>query len=397
MSVIKKYILTEWPNAKVKIIQEPIKSYYLQKHELTVEQNCIFLGHRLVVPKCLQEIFLNELHSTHFGVVKLKMMVRNYFWWPQLNKHIEQLVASCSTCMKYRKEPTKSPLHVWQYPNEPGERIHADFLELNKKMFIVIIDEFSKWPEVIPMISTTSLNTINVMREYFSRYGICQTFVTDNGPQWTSKEFQTFIKNNCIKHILTPPYHPQSNGAAENMVGIFKDKMKKILDNTPNIIQAYCKFLLDYRNTIHCTTGKSPAELHMNRKLNSKFDLIIKQFNKEPYINNNLDVRTKVELSQNKTKKIFGGKRNVNFKIGDTVLARNYSKGQKWITGKIKEKVGKVIFIVDTECGKIKRHIDQLLLYKLKERDGSEEKVDINDSMEVRRSKRHINKPKKFL
>jgi len=80
LSVIKKYILTGWPKAKIKVIQEPIKSYYLQKHELTVEQNCIFLGHRLVVPKCLQEIFLNELHSTHFGVVKLKMMVRNYFW-----------------------------------------------------------------------------------------------------------------------------------------------------------------------------------------------------------------------------------------------------------------------------------------------------------------------------
>lgn len=118
--------------------------------------------------------------------------------------------------------------------------------------------------------------------------------------------------------------------------------MKKILDNTPNIIQAYCKFLLDYINTIHYTTGKSPAELHMNRKLNNKFDLIIKQFSKEPYINNNLDVKTKVELSQNTTKKINGGKRSVNFKIGDTVLARN-SKGQKWFTGKIKEKVGKVI------------------------------------------------------
>jgi len=50
-------------------------------------------------------------------------------------------------------------------------------------MFIVIIDEFSKWPEVIPTTSTTSFNAINVMREYFSRYGICQTFVTDNGPQ----------------------------------------------------------------------------------------------------------------------------------------------------------------------------------------------------------------------
>ena len=52
---------------------------------------------------------------------------------------------------------------------------------------------------------------------------------------------------------------------------------------------------------------------------------------------------------------------------------------------------------MDLESGKIKRHVDQLLLYKLKERDGSEEKVDRNDSIRVRRSKRHINKPKNFL
>jgi len=76
-----------------------------------------------------------------------------------------------------------------------------------------IIDEFSKWPEVIPMTHTTSLSTVNVMREYFARYGIIfKTFVTDNGPQWTSKEFKIFIENNYIKHILTPPYHPQNNG-----------------------------------------------------------------------------------------------------------------------------------------------------------------------------------------
>jgi RNase H-like domain found in reverse transcriptase/Integrase zinc binding domain/Integrase core domain len=396
LSLIKKYILIGWPNTKLRIIPEPIKPYYLQKNELSVEQNCIFLGHRLVVPKSLQEIFLNELHSTHFGIVKLKMAVRNYFWWPQLNKHIEQLVASCSTCIKYRKEPTKSPLHVWEYPKEPGERIHADFLELNKKMFIVIIDEFSKWPEVIQMTSTTSLNTINVMREYFARYGICKTFVTDNGPQWISREFKIFIKNNCIKHILTPPYHPQSKGAAENMVGIFKDKMKKILNNTSNIIQASCKFLLDYRNTIHCTTGKSPAELHMNRKLNNTFDLVLKQFKKETDNNDNINVKTKVELSQKIKKETCRSKRKTNFKIGDCVLARNYSKGQKWIRGTIKEKLGKVIFLVDTECGQIKRHIDQLLQHKVKERNMREEKVNVEEMKEVRKSKRLIRKPKKF-
>lgn len=44
------------------------------------------------------------------------------------------------------------------------------------------------------MTSTTFLNTINIMREYFARFGICKTLVTDNEPQWTSKEINVFIK-----------------------------------------------------------------------------------------------------------------------------------------------------------------------------------------------------------
>jgi len=55
-------------------------------------------------------------------------------------------------------------------------------------------------------------------------------------------------------------------------------------------------------------------------------------------------VRTKDKLSQKHKKETYKGKRNTNFKIGDAVLARNYGKGQKWVMGKIKEKLGKVIF-----------------------------------------------------
>ncbi|XP_050548112.1 uncharacterized protein LOC126909726, partial [Daktulosphaira vitifoliae] len=169
-----------------------------------------------------------------------KVLIQKETESDEILKEIKQyvLTASCNTCSKFRKEPGKSPLQVWEYPSAPGERVHADFLELNRIMFILIIDQYSKWPEVIKMSSTTSFHTINILREYFARYGISKTLVTDNGPQWTSDEFQTFIMNNSIKHILTPPYHPQSNGAAENMVGIFKDKIKKILDNENNVIQA---------------------------------------------------------------------------------------------------------------------------------------------------------------
>ena len=54
-------------------------------------------------------------------------------------------------------------------------------------------------------------------------YGLPEQIVTDNGPQFTSDEFATFLKENGIKHIRSSPYHPLSNGAAERFVRTFKE------------------------------------------------------------------------------------------------------------------------------------------------------------------------------
>lgn len=89
------------------------------------------------------------------------------------------------------------------------------------------------------------------------------------------------------------------------MVGIFKDKMKKILDNNANMIQAPCKFVLDYRSTTHGTTGKSPAELHLNKKLNNKFDLVLTQLENKTENNDNAGVKTRVDLSESKQKETY--------------------------------------------------------------------------------------------
>ena len=92
--------------------------------------------------------------------------------------------------------------------------------------FLVAVDAYSKWPEVIPMQKTTAAATVTVLRNLLARQGLPFTVVTDNGPQFRSTEFQTFMQSNGIKHYRTAPYHPQSNGAAERMVQTFKQAYK---------------------------------------------------------------------------------------------------------------------------------------------------------------------------
>ena len=88
--------------------------------------------------------------------------------------------------------------------------------------------------------------------------GIPNQIVTDNGPQFTATEFEQFCKKNGIHHILTAPYHPNSNGEAERFVQTFKNTMQK---EKGKMQLNLSKFRLRYRITPHTTTGKSPAEL----------------------------------------------------------------------------------------------------------------------------------------
>ena len=72
-----------------------------------------------------------------------------------------------------QRQPAHVYLHPWEWPSSSWERIHVDFAgPFLGRMFMVIVDAHSKWPEVIEMKSTTAERTIQELRTIFARYGL---------------------------------------------------------------------------------------------------------------------------------------------------------------------------------------------------------------------------------
>lgn len=264
--------------SKISNEEEFLKPYFSRQDELTIEEGVVMWGYRVIIPTKLRLRVLEELHSTHLGVVKMKSLARSVCWWPGLDQDIEKFVKGCRASNLASPDPKKSSLSLWPKARESFERVHIDlFGPIGGHNFLILIDAFSKWIEVFVMSSTDSKTVLDKLREVFARFGIPKTIVSDNGRQFVSFEFENFCKRNGIVHKTSAPYHPATNGAAENAVGIIKKGLIKMLGDARNTIDVntlLSRYLLGYRNAIHSSTGESPAILFLNRRVRIRLDML---------------------------------------------------------------------------------------------------------------------------
>ena len=92
-------------------------------------------------------------------------------------------------------------------------------------MYFVLVDSHSRWLEVESMASTTTDKTVEILRLLFGRFGCPKCLVSDNGPQFTAREFTHFLAANGVQHVRSAPYHPATNGTAERFVQTFKQAL----------------------------------------------------------------------------------------------------------------------------------------------------------------------------
>lgn len=258
-SQLIEYCRSGWP-IKQKIKGETRKFWQLQS-DLTVAQDLLFFGCRIVVPQIMRQEMLTKLHEGHQGIVRCRMRASNSVWWPGITKDIETFIQSCPACLK-NTPPAREPLLPTKLPDYPWERVATDLFELKQSTYILVIDYFSRFIEVKKLTSTTASSVIIALKEMFARFGIPATLVSDNGPQFDCTEMKEFTQQYGIHHITSSPYYPQANGEAERAVRT----VKKLLQDAPDPYKA----LLSYRATPIPSYGLSPAELLMGRRIRTE-------------------------------------------------------------------------------------------------------------------------------
>ncbi|XP_052895692.1 uncharacterized protein K02A2.6-like [Anopheles moucheti] len=337
---VYRYVKEGWPRGVA--YAEDLVRFHHRRDALTTVDGCILFGERVVVPAALQKRCLNQLHRGHPGIQRMKAIARSFVYWPSLDNDITDCVATCGPCQAAAKSPQAVAPSLWPKPSGPWHRVHIDYAgPVDGVYFLVVVDAFSKWPEIVKTASITSSATITILRGIFARFGPPITLVSDNGPQFTSEVFSEFCERNGIEHIRTPPFHPQSNGQAERFVDTFKRALRKIQVGSTSLEEALELFLQTYRSTPNPVLAqRTPAEVMIGRATRTVHHLLRPPASSETITRS--DIR--------------------EWQPGDLVYAKLYKANSwSWASGRIVRRMGNVIYeVVTQDQQKHRRHVNQL-------------------------------------
>ncbi|KAF0764619.1 Uncharacterized protein FWK35_00011318, partial [Aphis craccivora] len=262
LNLLKNYVVEGWPEKREQLNEET-KKYWECKELITVHDGVLYKSNRMIVPENLKSAMLKRIHFIHMGIEKCKYRARRCFNWVGMKKDIEEVVNKCQICLKYRKTNTKEPLECSEVPDKPWQVVGTDLFYFQGKNYVLIVDYFSKFVEFELIPKLTSSNTINAIKSIFSRHGVPETIRSDGGIQYTSEEFQKFVKEWNIKHIVSSPTNAQSNGMVERHIQTIKKMLIKADEDNKDVYLT----LLEYRNTPISKDLASPAEILMGRKI----------------------------------------------------------------------------------------------------------------------------------
>ena len=265
LQMVMEAIKRGWPEKRL-TAHPRTAAYWEYRGELSAYNGIVYRGEKICIPKRLRPKMLEIIHSSHMGIVKCKQRARDVIFWPGLNKQIEEVVSKCETCLAHRNKQQKEPMIIHPLPMLPWNKVGTDLFEIGNDHYLILVDYYSNFIEVAPLPNTSSRTVIGHIKANISRYGIMETLVSDNGPQYSCREFKEFMKEYNIRHVTSSPGHQQANGLAESAVKSVKSLIKKCKETGDDVYLA----LLDLRNVPRDDTLGSPAQRLMGRRTRTR-------------------------------------------------------------------------------------------------------------------------------
>ena len=104
------------------------------------------------------------------------------------------MVANCTECQIYCNKLEKETLLQHTVPEKLWTKVATDLFHCFNQNYLILVDYTSKYFEVCQLQNLNSEEVITKMKSSFSRFGIPEEIVSDNGSQYTSREFREFAK-----------------------------------------------------------------------------------------------------------------------------------------------------------------------------------------------------------
>lgn len=183
-------------------IPQHISPYSKIFNELTVNDGLVMRGKRICLPSALQTRVIELAHEGHQGEIRTKQLLRSCVWFPDMDKQVQKFVKDCAACLVSQSTKARTPLVMSKMPEKAWTELSMDFYTIpDFTELLVVIDDFSRFPVVVPTQSTAFKFVEEKLIDILSTFGVPVVIRTDNFTSpFNGKDFAAFAERMGFKH-----------------------------------------------------------------------------------------------------------------------------------------------------------------------------------------------------
>lgn len=247
--------------------------------------------YQVVVPTAYRSQVLSLAHDNpwagHLGITKTYNGVLRHFFWPGLKADVVRHCRLCHVCQvtgKPNQVISPAPLCPIPVMGEPFEKVIVDCVgplpktKSGNQFLLTIMCVSTRFPEAVPLRRITAPVVSKALIKFFTKFGLPKVVQTDQGTNFTSRVFAQVLKTLGIKHIMSSPYHPESQGALERFHQTLKSMLRKhCFESQKDWDDAVPFVLFAAREAVQESLGYSPAELVFGHQVRGPLKLLKEQ------------------------------------------------------------------------------------------------------------------------